>query len=151
MNKTSASSAAPVFSLSVQYACNQEGLPVRAQIRRWVRAALACDAAVTIRFVEAEEGRQLNRDYRGKDCATNVLSFPYAPPPQLTGDLAICPQVVMHEATQQGKTPEAHFAHMVVHGMLHLMDFDHETEAEAEQMEERERQILARLGYEDPY
>jgi len=141
----------PPLSLSVQYACNQEGLPSRPQVRRWVRVAAACDAVVTVRFVDAKEGRQLNRDYRGKDYATNVLSFPYAPPPQMSGDLAICLPVVLREAVEQGKPAEAHFAHLIVHGMLHLQGYDHETSADAAQMEAKEREILARLGYPDPY
>ena len=139
------------LSLTVQYACNDTGLPSRAQLRRWVRAAQHCDAEVTIRFVDAEEGRALNRGYRGKDSATNVLSFPYAPPPAMAGDLVLCPQVALAEAAAQGKTGQAHFAHLVVHGMLHLQGYDHETDADAASMEAKEHEILARLGYPDPY
>ena len=126
-------------------------MPSRAQLRRWVRAAQAGAAEVTIRFVEAEEGRALNRDYRGKDAATNVLSFPYAPPPEMAGDLVLCPQVALAEAREQGKPATAHFAHLVVHGMLHLQGYDHETDADAASMEAKEREILAKLGYPDPY
>lgn len=116
-----------------------------------MRAACEGAAQVTVRFVAADEGRTLNRDYRGKDYATNVLSFPYLPPPQLAGDLVLCLPVVLREAEEQSKPPEAHFAHMIVHGMLHLQGYDHEEEADAELMEAREIEILARLGYPDPY
>ena len=146
------------LSLCVQYACTGGAeLPLRPQLRRWVRKTLdAADsrvesAQVTLRFVDADEGRQLNRQFRAKDYATNVLSFPYAPPPQLAGDLALCLPVVLAEAAVQGKTALAHFAHLVVHGMLHLQGYDHQTDNDAERMEARERQILARLGYADPY
>lgn len=116
-----------------------------------MRAACEGAAQVTVRFVAADEGRALNRDYRGKDYATNVLSFPYLPPPQLAGDLVLCLPVVLREAEEQSKPPEAHFAHMIVHGMLHLQGYDHEEEADAELMEAREIEILAHLGYPDPY
>jgi len=144
------------LNLSVQYACNETGLPSRWRLRRWVRAALnvaAETAVVTLRFVDAEEGRRLNCEYRGKDkdYATNVLSFPYEPPPGLRGDLVLCAPVVLGEAIDQGKPAEAHFAHLVVHGMLHLQGYDHHTDAEAELMEDKEREILARLGIADPY
>lgn len=139
------------LSLTVQYGVKGSELPTRAQLRRWVRAAQEGDAQVTIRFVAADEGRRLNRDYRGKDYATNVLSFPYAPPPEMAGDLVLCPPVALVEALAQGKTGQAHFAHLVVHGMLHLQGYDHETDADAASMEAKEREILARLGYPDPY
>lgn len=115
-------------------------------------ASCAAPAEVTVRFVETEEGRQLNCDYRGKDYPTNVLSFPYAESPVVLGDLVVCLPVVLNEAAAQGKTPLAHFAHMIVHGMLHLQGFDHETgAAEAERMEAKEREIMAILGFPDPY
>ena len=143
------------LSLSVQYACNPEALPSRPQVRRWVtralRAAAPDSALVTVRFVDAEEGQTLNRDYREKDCATNVLTFAYLPGPALAGDLALCLPVVLKEAEEQNKAPEAHFAHMVVHGMLHLQGFDHLEDAEAEVMETAEKEILAKMGYPDPY
>ena len=139
------------LSLTVQYALSSPELPPRPKLRRWVRAAQDCDAEVTVRFVDAEEGRMLNRGYRGKDSATNVLSFPYAPPPAMAGDLVLCLPVALAEAQAQGKTGEAHIAHLVVHGMLHLQGYDHETDADAASMEAREREILARLGYADPY
>lgn len=106
---------------------------------------------MTVRFVDAVAGRDLNARYRGKDYATNVLSFPYSPPPALDGDLVVCADVVRREAREQGKAPEAHFVHLIVHGMLHLQGFDHENEADAARMEERETAILARLGYPNPY
>ncbi|HEY6897945.1 MAG TPA: rRNA maturation RNase YbeY [Rhodocyclaceae bacterium] len=145
-------SSSPKLSLSVQYVCNAEGLPLRPQLRRWVRAALAEDGEVTLRFVDAEEGQALNRDYRGKDYATNVLSFPYEYAPVMMGDLVLCPAVVQREAKEQGKSDEAHWAHLIVHGILHLRGYDHETgPEEAAEMEAMERTILARLGYDDPY
>jgi probable rRNA maturation factor len=140
------------LNLSVQYACNAEGLPSRAEIRCWARAALAGGGQVTIRYVEAEEGKVLNRDYRGKDYATNILSFAYEADPLTVGDLVICASVVADEAVAQGKSLQAHHAHLVVHGMLHLQGYDHETSvADAEVMEQQEREILAGLGFADPY
>jgi probable rRNA maturation factor len=139
------------LNLSVQYVCNKTGLPLRPQIRSWARAALHGGGQVTIRFVDSEEGRLLNRDYRGKDYATNVLSFPYASAPILCGDLVLCAPVIEHEAGEQGKSAEAHYAHLIVHGLLHLQGHDHEGRKEALQMENHERAILAELGYTDPY
>lgn len=140
------------LDLSVQYVCNKEGLPSRLQFRSWARAALEGGGQVTIRLVGQEEGQQLNLEYRGKDYATNVLSFPYETEPRLFGDLVICPEVVAREAAEQGKSLEAHYAHLVVHGMLHLQGWDHEEdEVEAREMEDQERQVLAALGYPDPY
>lgn len=147
------------LDLSVQYACNRAGLPSRADFRRWLRAAEPGAARITVRLVDEEEGRQLNRDYRGKDYATNVLTFAYGegedmPLPEglpLMGDLVLCRAVVEREAAAQGKPVEAHYAHLSVHGMLHLQGFDHEDEAEAEEMEAQERAILAGLGFDDPY
>ena len=144
------------LNLSVQYACNQAGLPSRPQIRAWVRAALDVDekrgGQITIRFVEPEEGQSLNSDYRGKDYATNVLSFPYEVEPVVAGDLVICATVVEREAAEQEKTLEAHYAHLIVHGILHLQGYDHEIgENEARLMEDKERTILAQLGFADPY
>ncbi|MDK9723570.1 MAG: rRNA maturation RNase YbeY [Sterolibacteriaceae bacterium MAG5] len=150
--KTAARPAKPQLSLSVQYACNNEAVPSRPFVRRCVQASLERPAQATVRFVEADEGRALNADYRGKDYATNVLSFPYEIEPVALGDLAICVPVVLQEAAAQGKTADAHFAHLIVHGMLHLQGYDHETgAADAARMEAREREILARLGYPDPY
>jgi probable rRNA maturation factor len=142
----------PELRLSVQYPGGRAAAPTRPQVRRWVRAACSAPAEVTVRFVDAEEGRQLNRDYRGKDYATNVLSFPYESGERICGDLVLCVPVVSRESQEQGKSQEAHFAHMVVHGMLHLQGYDHETgKDDAERMEAVEREILDALGYPDPY
>ncbi|MBZ0143492.1 MAG: rRNA maturation RNase YbeY [Rhodocyclaceae bacterium] len=139
------------LSLSVQYAVREASLPTRAEVRKWVRATRPGAAEVTVRFVDAEEGRALNAQYRGKDYATNVLTFAYARAPVLAGDLALCVPVVLEEAAAQGKTAPAHFAHLIVHGMLHLQGHDHENGADARIMEDKEREILARLGHADPY
>jgi probable rRNA maturation factor len=146
------SAAKKGLRLSVQYACNDDSVPSRQRVRRWVGAAARSDAEVTVRFVDIAEGRQLNRDYRGKDYATNVLSFAYSSQPTVTGDLVICLPVVLSEAAAQGKEVAAHFAHLIVHGMLHLQGYDHETSAaEAARMEKMEREILKGLGFADPY
>lgn len=139
------------LDLSVQYATRPAWLPERAQIRAWVRAALAGGGQITVRFVDDEEGRQLNRDYRGKDYATNVLSFPYDAAPRVIGDLVVAPAVAAGEAAAQKKDVEAHLAHLIVHGILHLQGYDHEDDQQALRMEDRERDILAGLGYPDPY
>jgi len=156
----------PELTLSVQHAIRHEAAPHRPQVARWLRAAQEHPATVSVRFVGLEEGQALNRDYRHKDYPTNVLSFIYdsAPMvgfalpavgfalPAVVGDLVICIPVVLREAVEQGKTVEAHFAHLIVHGMLHLQGYDHETGArDARRMEAREREILAGLGYPDPY
>lgn len=139
------------LNLSVQYACNKAGLPLRADFVRWARAALTGGGEITIRLVEADEGQALNQEYRGKDYATNVLSFPYDSEPLVVGDLVICPAVVAREAAEQDKPLAAHYAHLVVHGMLHLQCWDHENDDDAQLMEDEERKILAALGYPDPY
>ncbi|MDD2884207.1 MAG: rRNA maturation RNase YbeY [Dechloromonas sp.] len=139
------------LNLSVQYACHREGLPLRADFVRWARAALASGGEITIRLVDADEGQSLNKAYRGKDYATNVLSFPYDSEPVVMGDLVICPAVVASEAAAQNKPLAAHYAHLTVHGMLHLQGWDHENDADAQAMEDEERTVLAALGYPDPY
>jgi probable rRNA maturation factor len=139
------------LNLSVQYACNREGLPLRADFVRWARAALVGGGEITIRLVDADEGRALNNEYRSKDYATNVLSFPYDTEPLVMGDLVICPSVVAHEAAEQNKPLAAHYAHLTVHGMLHLQGWDHDNDDDAEAMENEEKEILAALGYPDPY
>ena len=139
------------LNLSVQYACNREGLPLRADFVRWARAALVGGGEITIRLVDADEGQELNNEYRGKDYATNVLSFPYDTEPVVMGDLVICPSVVAREAAEQKKPLEAHYAHLTVHGMLHLQGWDHDNDDDAEAMENEEKEILAALGYPDPY
>ena len=142
------------LKLAVQYAVKPEHAPSRYQIRKWVRAALRQDAEITLRLVDETEGRTLNRDFRGKDYATNVLTFVYDDVPDdemLHGDLAICAPVVIREARDQYKQIEAHYAHLVVHGVLHLQGYDHEQDADAGKMESRETEILKKLGYDDPY
>ena len=141
----------PALSLSVQYASNAPDLPTRGEVRRWARAALLADAVVTVRFVEAIEGRALNAEFRGKDYATNVLTFVYDDDQPRAGDIVLCAPVVRKEADAQGKSLAAHYAHLVVHGMLHLQGFDHEHAGDAAVMEARETAILARLGLPDPY
>ena len=142
---------APMLSLSVQYASNDAELPERPVVRRWVRAALLGDATVTVRFVDAIEGRALNAEFRGKDYATNVLTFVYDDEHPRAGDVVLCAPVVRREAAAQGKPLADHHAHLVIHGMLHLQGFDHERHAEAAVMEARETAILAALGLPDPY
>ncbi|MHB1360764.1 MAG: rRNA maturation RNase YbeY [Rhodocyclaceae bacterium] len=140
------------LSLSVQYGCQDEQLPTRAQVRRWVRAAQEQPLQATVRFVDADEGQALNRTYRGKDYATNVLTFVYTSEPVVSGDLVICLPVVLREAAEQRKPFLAHLAHLVVHGMLHLQGYDHETgKSDAARMEARERKVLARFDIPDPY
>lgn len=144
----------PSLDLTIQYAVAKEGLPGRGLLRQWAKAALLGNAEVTLRLVDAEEGRQLNQDYRGKGYATNVLTFAYGTDAEglLSGDIVLCAPVVAQEAVAQGKTLTAHYAHMVVHGMLHLQGYDHETgDAEAVTMEAVESFIMRRLGFPDPY
>ena len=142
----------PELHLAVQYPGGVAGTPTRPQIRRWVRAACNGPAEVTVRFVGTDESRSLNRDYRRRDYATNVLSFPYDSGARISGDLVVCLPVAEREAEAQGKSLQAHFAHLIVHGMLHLQGYDHETGSDdAERMEAVEREILDALGYPDPY
>jgi len=142
----------PELRLAVQYPDGKGQAPTRPQVRRWVRATCATPAEVTVRFVGADEGQKLNRDYRGKDYATNVLSFPYESGERICGDLVLCLPVVEREAKVQDKSLEAHFAHLIVHGMLHLQGYDHETgRDDADRMEAVEREIMEILGYPDPY
>lgn len=143
----------PELSLVVQYGCADTRLPLRAQIRRWVAATQEKALQVTVRFVAAREGRLLNRDFRGKDYATNVLTFVYESGENgIAGDIVVCLPVVLREARQQKKLDKSHMAHLIVHGVLHLQGYDHETGAgDARRMEDRERQILARFGIADPY
>ena len=143
--------AAPALTLSVQYASNGQDLPTRPQVRRWVKAALLDDATVTVRFVDTIEGRALNAEFRGRDYPTNVLTFVYDDDAPRAGDVVLCAPVVRKEADEQGKTLAAHYAHLVVHGMLHLQGYDHERAADAASMEAREVGILASLGLPNPY
>lgn len=141
----------PKLDLAVQYAVKPESAPTRAQFKKWALAALEEDAEVALRIVGEDEGRALNRDYRGKDYATNVLTFPLTDDPILMGDIVLCHAVVEKEALEQNKPIEAHYAHLVVHGMLHMQGYDHETDEEADVMETLETQIVTDLGYADPY
>ena len=146
------------ITLDLQLAFDAPDLPTETQFQQWLDAAVLpfqAEAEVTIRIVGNAESQQLNFDYRGKDKPTNVLSFPFQCPPgielPLLGDLVICAPVVAQEAQQQNKTLSAHWAHMVVHGCLHLLGFDHINEEDATEMEAEEIQILAELGFADPY
>ncbi|MFL9711778.1 rRNA maturation RNase YbeY [Methylobacillus sp. Pita1] len=141
----------PKLAMSVQYASESDGLPSEKQFRRWARAALRVDTEATLRIVDEEEGRILNRDYRGKDYATNVLTFPLVEEPWLVGDIILCAPVVAREAHEQNITLEAHYAHLTVHGILHMHGYDHEEEHQAELMESIESSTMIRLGYADPY
>lgn len=144
-------------AVAVEYAVARRGLPAAASFRTWVEAALGARARgpVSLRVVGTAEGRRINKAWRGKDYATNVLSFPAAPMRGVKqaplGDLVICAPVVAREAREQGKAPRAHWAHLTVHGVLHLVGHDHEHDAEATRMERLERRILAGLGFPDPY
>ncbi len=155
-----ASTSAPPAEVHVGYALPRRGLPAAASFRTWVNAALAgarrrAAVELSIRLVDAGEGRLLNREYRGRDYATNVLSFPVELPPgvrsPLIGDIVICAPVVAREAGEQGKPLRDHYAHLTVHGVLHLLGHDHGNDAEAARMEALEVRILARLGLPDPY
>jgi len=160
--RTSQRSAAtiPEPRVSLSYGLARVGLPSSTSFRRWVAAALRGakhrkPAELAIRIVDIDEARALNNDYRGKDYATNVLSFPAELPPELKlpllGDLAICAPVVLREASEQDKPPQDHWAHLTVHGVLHLLGYDHVVEGEAEAMEALETRVLAGLGIADPY
>jgi probable rRNA maturation factor len=142
----------PGPDLTIQRASRARHIPSDAQVRRWARAALARPAQVTVRYVAEAEGRRLNREFRGKDYATNVLTFVYEGGKGLAGDVVICAPVVAREARGQGKALGHHHAHLLVHGLLHLQGMDHQrSEREARRMEARERAILRRLGLGDPY
>ena len=145
------------LTLSLQFARfdgvaqHRAALP-RQKVTRWIRHALALDAEITVRIVDLEEGQQLNRDYRQKDYATNVLTFDYTQEPVVTADLVLCAPVVAREAAEQNKTLAEHYAHLIVHGTLHAQGWDHETsEQDAQEMEAYETEILTGLGFADPY
>ena len=144
-------SAAPRVSLAVQYAVAATRLPTPATLRRWARAAVDREANVTLRFVGKREGRALNTRYRGVTRPTNVLAFVYDRSPRIEGDVVLCAPVLREEARAQGKPLTDHCAHLVVHGMLHLQGYDHDTDHAARAMEARESAILAALGVPDPY
>jgi len=137
--------------IAVQNASTACNVPTPARIRQWARAALSVDARVTIRIVGQAEGRLLNRSYRRKDYATNVLTFVFRDHAPLEGDLALCAPVITREARMQRKPVAAHYAHMIVHGLLHLQGYDHENNQDAAVMERRERTLLDRFGYPDPH
>lgn len=144
--------ARPALQLSLQFAdATHRAELARHRVQRWVRAALELPGQITVRIVDAEEGRALNRDYRGKDYATNVLTFDYEHEPVVVADLVLCAPVVAAEASEQGLTLQAHYAHLLVHGALHAQGYDHEVEDEARCMEARESELLLALGYADPY
>ena len=145
------------LSLSLQFAKfpdaarHRAALP-RHSVTRWIRHALQSDAEITVRIVDTEEGQTLNREYRGKDYATNVLTFDYTQEPVVTADLVLCAPVVEREAREQGKTLAAHYAHLLIHATLHAQVYDHETgEEDAQEMEAEEIRLLAALGFDNPY
>lgn len=142
----------PELSLSLQFADprHKAQLP-RHKVARWIRAALELPGEIAVRIVDAEEGRQLNHEFRGKDYATNVLTFDYSHEPVVGADLVICAEVVEREAREMGIALVDHYAHMLVHGTLHAQGYDHEEDEEAECMEARESEILQALGFADPY
>lgn len=142
----------PELTLSLQFPCGtHREVLTRARVRRWLQAALAAPAEITVRIVDAEEGRALNLAYRQKDYATNVLTFDYVSEPSVVADLVLCAPVVAEEALREQKSLEAHYAHLLVHGALHAQGYDHEDEADATVMEGREREVLHVLGFADPY
>jgi probable rRNA maturation factor len=150
--KSAGSRGAPRLRLSLQLADGRHrAVLARADVGRWIRAALAVPAEITVRLVDEDEGLALNAQYRNGRHATNVLTFAYASEPLLAADLVLCAPVVEREAAAQGVPLAAHYAHLVVHGTLHAQGFDHERAADARRMEAREREILARLGFADPY
>lgn len=147
----------PHLSLSLQFGDlkdaqrHRTALP-RHMVAKWIRHALDADGEITVRIVDAEEGQELNREYRKKDYATNVLTFDYTQEPVVCADLVLCAPVVATEAKEQKKTLQAHYAHLIVHGTLHAQGWDHETsEADAQAMEAREIEILAGMGFKNPY
>ncbi len=144
--------ARPELTLSLQFAdkAHRAWLP-RHKVVKWIRAALDAPAEITVRIVGAEEGQMLNREFRAKDYATNVLTFDYSHEPVIVADLVLCAPVVEREAAEQQITLEAHYAHLLVHGALHAQGFDHEIDADAHEMEAHETEVLRTLGFDDPY
>lgn len=138
-----------ILSLTVQYVI--PALPTRQQWRRWIQAALQRDISMTLRIVDEAEGRELNKAYRGRDYATNVLTFVYDDTCPLSGDIVICAPVVEREATEQNKDLLAHYAHLAIHAALHLQGYDHETDEEANKMEALETALMLKMRYADPY
>ena len=147
-----ARAALPDLQLSLQFAdATHRPLLPRHKVARWIRAGLELPAAITVRIVGEEEGRALNRAYRKKDYATNVLTFDYVQEPAIEADLVLCAPVVAREAEDQKIDLVAHYAHLLVHGTLHAQGYDHEVDDEAACMEARETEVLAALGFADPY
>ncbi len=144
--------ARPALTLSLQFAdASHRGELPRHFVVRCIRAALERPAQIVVRIVGAEEGLALNRDYRGRDYATNVLTFDYVREPEIEADLVLCAPVVAEEARAQGITLQTHYAHLLVHGALHAQGYDHENDADAQVMEARESELLQGLGFDDPY
>jgi probable rRNA maturation factor len=141
----------PKLAMQVQYVSTIENLPTSAEFKKWARKALRVDCEIALRIVDEVEGRELNKVYRDKDYPTNVLTFPLTEEPHLMGDIIICAPVAVSEAASQNKPVKAHFAHLTVHGVLHLHGYDHEIDAQAELMENIETEIVMKLGYPDPY
>ena len=146
----------PELTLSLQFSSVAQPEKHRAalsrhMVKKWIRHALQTDAEITVRIVDAEEGQTLNREYRKKDYATNVLTFDYTQEPVVSADLVLCAPVVAAEAKEQKKTLQAHYAHLIVHGTLHAQGWDHELDEDAQVMELREAEIMARLGFKNPY
>ena len=142
----------PALTLSLQFAdAADRALLPRHKVMRWIRAALDAPGEITVRIVGEDEGRALNREYRAKDYATNVLTFDYARAPVVVADLVLCAPVLRREARELGVALEVHYAHLLVHGTLHAQGHDHDVEAQARAMEQRETELLLGLGYADPY
>ncbi|MFM9835916.1 MAG: rRNA maturation RNase YbeY [Methylophilaceae bacterium] len=141
----------PKLKIATQYASTLANLPTPNQLRKWAKAALRVDTEVTIRIVDEEEGRALNSQFRGKDYATNVLTFPLSEEPHLMGDIVLCAPIVEVEAKAQNKPLESHYAHLTVHGILHLHGYDHQIDEQAGLMESIEVTTLLQLGYPNPY
>ena len=141
----------PALALSLQFAdATHRALLARHRVARWIRAALAAPAQITVRVVGEAEGRELNRNYRGRDYATNVLTFDYQRAPLVIADIVVCAPVVAREAAEQGKPLEAHYAHLLIHGALHAQGLDHQRRRDAERMEAIERELLQALGFDTP-
>ncbi len=141
----------PQLAVTIQTVSTDKNIPKKDDFKKWAKAALRIDTEVTIRIVDRDEACALNHEYRGKDYATNVLTFPLTEQPHLMGDIILCAEVIAQEAMMQNKPLIAHYAHLTVHGILHLHGYDHETEAQATLMEAIETQIITKLGYANPY
>jgi len=151
-SKRSVASARPSLTLSLQFADpTDRALLPRYKVMRWIRAALEAPGEITVRIVGTEEGQALNREYRAKDYATNVLTFDYSHAPVVSADLVLCAPVLQREARALNIPLEAHYAHMLVHGTLHAQGHDHEVDADARAMEARESMLMRTLGFDDPY